>query len=250
VHPLEHALDVARAYRAHVERAPEQLVTALAVIQAPPAPFVPPEMVGTPVLGIVALWVGDPAEGADVLTGLRAIGPPFADLVQDMPYTAFQAMLDDFAPPGMRHYHRGEHLAQLPDEALQAFISAGAQRLSPLTQAILFRHGGAVSRVPDDATAASHRDATYMAHPIAQWHDAAEDALHIGWANDFSAALRPWTSGGVYLNFEQEPGVAHVRRGYSAQKWERLTTLKQQWDPTNLFRSNANIPPADTITLP
>ena len=89
-----------------------------------------------------------------------------------------------------------------------------------------------------------------MAHPIAQWQDAAEDATHIGWAKDFSAALEPFATGGVYLNFEQEPGQEHVRRGYSAQKWDRLVALKEEWDPQNVFRSNANIVPQRTISLP
>jgi FAD/FMN-containing dehydrogenase len=250
IHPLPNGPDVVRKYRALVEAADERLATALAVVQAPPEPFVPPEMVGTPVLGIVAMWVGAPDEGAEALAGLRAIGPPFADLVQEMPYTAFQAMLDGFNPAGWRNYHRGEHLTGLPDEAAAAFLAAGEQRLSPLTQAILFRTGGAVSRVPDEATAASHRDAAYMAHPIAQWQDPAEDATHIAWAQALSAAMQPWTTGGVYLNFEQPPGEDHVRRGYSAAKWDRLVALKEEWDPHNVFRSNANIVPHRTITLP
>ncbi len=249
IHSLENGLDIVRAYRELIEGAPEQLITALAVVQAPPAPFVPPEMVGTPVLAIVAFWAGDVDEGAKALAGLRAIGPPLMDVISPMPYTAFQAMLDGFAPSGWRNYHRGEHLTGLPDEAAAAFLSAGEQRLSPLTQAIMFRTGGAVSRIPDDATAASHRDAVYMAHPIAQWQDRAEDKTHIGWATAFSEALRPWTTGGVYLNFEQEPGEDHVRRGYSADKWKRLVALKEEWDPQNIFRSNANIVPHRTITL-
>ena len=250
IHALDHGADVAREYRALVEQAPAELITALAVVQAPPAPFVPPEMVGTPVMGIVAMWAGDPEEGARQLAALRAIGPPLMDVVDTMPYTAFQAMLDDFAPSGWRNYHRGQHLTGLPDEAITAFLTAGEQRLSPLTQAIMFRTGGAVAQVPDDATAASHRDAVYMAHPIAQWMDAAEDATHIGWAKAFSAALEPWTTGGVYLNFEQEPGQEHVQRGYSAKKWDRLVSLKEEWDPQNVFRSNANIAPQRTISLP
>jgi FAD/FMN-containing dehydrogenase len=250
IHDLASGPEVISAYRAVVESAPEQLVTALAVVQAPPAPFVPPEMVGTPVLGILCLWVGDPAEGAEALAALRAVGPPLMDLVQPMPYTAFQAIVDDFNPSGWRNYHRGLHLTGLTDEAARAFVTAGEQRLSPMTQAIMFRTGGAVSRVPDDATAASYRDAVYLAHPIACWQDAREDATHIGWAQAFSAAMEPFTAGGVYLNFEQPPDTEHVRRGYSAAKWDRLVALKEAWDPRNVFRSNANIAPERTISLP
>src|SRR4051812_5640166 len=136
IHMLDNAKDVARAYRDYVESAPEELVTALAVVQAPPAPFVPPELVGTPVMGMIVFYVGDPAKGADIVGGLRKLGPPGMDLVDVMPYTAFQAMLDDFAPSGWQNYHRGVHLSGLPDEAIDAFIDKGEQRLSPMTQAI------------------------------------------------------------------------------------------------------------------
>lgn len=250
LHPLETARDVVRAYRDEVERAPEQVVTGLAVLQAPPAPFVPPEMVGTPILGVIAFYVGDQEDGVDALAGLRAIGTPIADVVQPMPYTAFQAMLDDFAPMGWRNYHGGRHLTGLPDEAIDTYLRYGEQRLSPLTQAILFRHGGAVSRVPADATAASHRDATYMLHPIAQWQEPAEDATHIGWAKALQQAMEPWTTGGVYLNFEQAKDDDTVRRGYSSDKFARLVALKDAWDPGNLFFVNQNIAPSSPVALP
>lgn len=244
IHPMESARDVIAGYRDVVESAPEELVTALAIVQAPPAPFVPPEMVGTPVLGIVLLYVGDVERGTEVAAALRAVGPPAMDLVEPMPYTAFQAMLDDFAPSGWQNHHRGEHLTALSDGVIDAFVTHGPQRLSPMTQAILFRHGGAVARVPEDATAASHRDAVYMAHPIACWLDPAENERHIAWAKQFSAAMRPFTTGGVYLNFEQDGGEEHVRRGYSAGKYARLVALKDAWDPDNLFRVNQNILPS------
>lgn len=246
VHPLENAAETARAYRDLVERSPEQVVTGMAVVQAPPEPFVPAEMVGTPVLVVIAFYAGDPDAGAEALADLRRIGPPFADLVEPMPYTAFQAMLDGFNPPGFRHYHGGRHLTGLTDGAIDAYLEKAPQRLSPLSQAVLFRHGGAVSRVPDEATAASHRQATYMLHPIAQWADPTEDPVHTAWAKDLMAALEPWSTGGVYLNFENDP--EKVRRGYSEQKWARLVALKDAWDPGNLFRVNQNVAPS--VSMP
>jgi len=250
IHSLENAPAVAREYRDLVERSPQQLATALAVVQAPPAPFVPPELVGTPVLGIIALWVGPAEEGVAGLAELRAIGPPMMDVIDAIPYTALQAMLDGFSPSGWRNYHRGIHLTGLSDQAIDAFVTAGEQRLSPLTQAVMFRTGGAVERVAENATAASSRSAVYMAHPIAQWSEKSEDRKNIKWAKDFSAAMQPFATGGVYLNFEQEPGEDHVRLGYTPEKWTRLVALKEEWDPQNVFRSNANIVPHRTISLP
>ncbi|HET6876844.1 MAG TPA: BBE domain-containing protein, partial [Jatrophihabitans sp.] len=121
---------------------------------------------------------------------------------------------------------------------------AGPQRLSPMHQAIVFRHGGAVARVPADFAAAGNRDAAYMAHPIATWQDPAEDGKHITWARQFSDAFAPFATGGVYLNFEQDEGTAHVRRGFDTGTYAKLVALKDKWDPANVFRMNQNIVPS------
>jgi hypothetical protein len=247
IHPVENATQVIRAYRDLIASAPDELVTALAFVQAPPAPFVPPEMVGTPVLGLIVFYAGDVDAGTEAAAALRAIGPPAMDLVQPMPYTAFQAMLDDSAPTGWQNYHRGEHLIEFSDEAIDAYVTAGPQRISPMTQAIVFRTGGAVSRVPAESTAAGHRDSVYMAHPLACWEDPADNEINIAWVTAFSDAMRPFTTGGVYLNFELDQGEDLVRRGYTPQTYARLVALKEKWDPGNLFRVNQNIVPSPSV---
>lgn len=246
VHPAASANEVARAYRDFVEEAPEEVVTAMAMIMAPPAPFVPAEIVGTPVFGIVALYVGDPNEGVEILDPLRKIGPPALDIVQAMPYTALQTMLDDFAPRGWLNYHRGIHLSGLKDDTIDAVVELGTEMAStsPVTQTIVFRHGGAVSRVPDMATAASHRDAAYMAHPIACREDPADSERHLDWVQRFSEAMEPFATGAVYSNFEPDRGLDHVRAGFSSEKYAKLVELKTKWDPENLFRVNQNIRPS------
>ncbi len=244
IHMLDGAREVVRAWRDYVEAAPDELVTALAIVQAPPAPFVPPDLVGTPVLAVVVLYIGDPSEGEDLVGGLRRIGPPAMDLVEPVPYTAFQSMLDDFAPTGWQNYHRGVQLAAFPDAAIDAFLDTGPQTLSPMTQAIVFRHGGAVARVSPDFAAAGHRAAAYMAHPIAQWQDPAQTPTHLAWCNRFVDGFAPFATGGVYLNFEQDEGEEKVRAGYSAETCARLVELKDKYDPENLFRVNQNVKPA------
>jgi hypothetical protein len=113
-----------------------------------------------------------------------------------------------------------------------------------MTQGILFRHGGAVARIAEDSAAASHRDAAYMAHPIACWATPEETDYEMAWVSRFSDAFAQDATGGVYLNFEPGTSRADVHAGFSPEKYARLAALKATWDPGNLFRSNHNIEPA------
>jgi hypothetical protein len=138
-----------------------------------------------------------------------------------MPYTAFQALLDPCAPQGWLNYHRGMHLSGLPDEAVDTYVEYASEIAlfsNPMTQTILFRHGGTVSRVSEDATAAGHRVAAYMVHLIACWQNSTQSERHIDWVGRFSEAMRPFTTGGVYLNFEPDVGEERVRAGSTAPR--------------------------------
>jgi hypothetical protein len=194
------------------------------------------------------MYAGEVDEGASALAALKAaVGTPAVDLLDRMPYTAFQSLVDPFSPTGLLNYHRGEHLRALPDEAIDAYLAHGAQVGSPMSQALIFRHGGAIARVPEEATAAGHRSAPYMWHPIAAWADPADTEREMAWVRAGSAAMKPFETGGVYLNFEQDEGEQHVRAGYGDDKFDRLVALKDRYDPYNLFRINQNIPPSVTV---
>ena len=235
--------EVVRAYRDYVEQAPEDLVTALVTILAPPEDFVPPELVGTPALAMIVAWLGDAADAEDAVAPLRRITEGGIQLVQPMPYTALQALIDPFNPKGMLNYHRGRHLAGLPDSVIDAYLQVGREIGSPLTQGVLFRNGGAVSRVGEDDTAASGRNAPYMAHPIACWQDPADTDREMAWVERFTAAFEPAMTGRRYLNFEPGTTEEDVRAGFGDTKYARLAALKQEWDPENLFLGNHNIAP-------
>jgi hypothetical protein len=242
-----------RGYRDYVETAPEELATGTAILQAPPAPFIPENLHGKPVLAILAVYIGDADERTEIMAPIKELGPPAVDMIQPMPYTAFQALLDPFAPHGWLNYTRGMHLSGLPDEAIDTYVEYASEVAgfsNPMTQIITFRHGGAVSRVPEDATAAGHRQAAYMVHPILCWQDPAQTERHMEWAGRFSEAMRPFTTGGVYLNFEPDEGEERVRAGYGAEKYTRLVELKDKWDPENLFKVNQNIKPSRETRVP
>ncbi|MEL4320428.1 FAD-binding oxidoreductase [Leifsonia sp. YIM 134122] len=244
MHPIENARAVVRAWRDWAEGTPEEVGTVAAILVAPREPFIPPEFQGQVVLAILAMYAGLLEEGEEILRPLKErIGAPVVDLIGPMPYTAFQTIVDPFSPKGWLNYHRGEQLSALPDEAVDALVEYGERITSPMSQSVILRHGGAISRIPEDATAASHRDAPYMWHPIAAWTDAADTGHWIRWVDDASAAMAPFTTGGLYLNFESDQRDAHVRAGFSPEKYARLVALKNKYDPGNLFHINQNIVP-------
>jgi FAD/FMN-containing dehydrogenase len=240
---IERAATVLRGWREWAGAAPDELSTACVVLTAPPEPFVPSALQGKPVLAVPVLYVGDPNAGADAVRPLRDLAPA-VDHIGEMPYTAFQAALDPLAPWGGRSYWRGEYMRELSDDAIDTFLSHAVELTSagaPLSQMIIFRIGQGVARVPDGATAFSHRDAAYLFHPISAWTDPADDASMIAANRAFAAAMRPFATGASYLNFTPEPD--RVRDAYGPEKYARLAALKDAYDPTNLFRLNQNIRP-------
>ena len=241
--PMDRAPEVVRAWRDYVDRAPDELSTGVAIVTAPPEPFVPDALKGRRALGLLAMYVGDAAEGAAVMKPLKDLGPA-VDLIQPMPYTAFQAMLDPMVPKGMRSYWRGEYLDTLPDGAVDVYVRGAASLATagqPLSQMVLFRIGQAVAAVPDDATAFSHRDANYMFHPITIWQHAADDEGLIAASRALCEEMRPFGTGAAYLNFTPED---RVRDAFGAAKYDRLVALKDRYDPDNVFRMNQNIRPS------
>jgi FAD/FMN-containing dehydrogenase len=196
------------------------------------------------------LYAGDPEEGEPVVRPLRDLRPDL-DHVQPMPYTAFQAVLDPMAPKGLRSYWRGEYMNVLSDEAIDAFLDhapALTAAASPLSQVIMFRIGQGVTAVPDDATAFSHRDASYLFHPISLWRDAVDDERLIAANRAFADVMRPFGTSGAYLNFTPEPD--RVRDAYGEEKYGRLVALKDKYDPGNLFRLNQNVEPSKRVSEP
>ena len=241
--PIAEADRIVRAWRDYVDRAPDELSTACAIVTAPPAPFVPDHLQGRVVLGIVGMYVGTIDEGTPIMQPIKDLQPA-VDLIQPLPYTAFQAMLDATAPKGHRSYWRGEYLNSLTDDAIGTFVRGGVDLAAagqPLSQMIIFRIGQGVTSVPDEATAFSHRDARYLFHPICMWQRPADDERLIAASRAFCDAMRPFSTGAAYLNFTPED---RVRDAYGAEKYARLVALKDRYDPGNLFRLNQNIAPS------
>ena len=232
--------------REYMADAPEDLGLGVAFISAPPEPFVPQDLHLQPVVGIVACWTGDLAEGERVLAPLREIAQPVVDMVQPMPYTALQSMLDAGGPPGTRAYMKAGFLAELDDAAIATLAAHGARRAGPMAQLLVEPMGGAIARVGEHDTALGRRDVRWCYHALALWMEPDEETedAQIAWARGLADDLRPHTTPGVYLNFTSEAGEKHVRSTYGPEKHARLVALKDRYDPSNLFRLNQNVRPS------
>jgi FAD/FMN-containing dehydrogenase len=244
LHPLEEARAPLRIFLDLAEGAPDALGLNAALVTAPPAPFVPPALQGRPVVALAAGYVGPLDQGSEVVRSLRDFGAPAADLFGPMPYTALQSMVDDSVPAGMASYARSEWLGPLDDAGIDALVTAAEQMTSPMSQVLLRIMGGAIARVPDDATAFRFRNAHAMTTVAAMWPDVTDRGEHHRtWARNSWQRLRPWSAGGGYVNHLCDEGHDRVREAYGEQTWNRLVDLKRRYDPSNVFQLNQNVPP-------
>ncbi len=241
--PLEDAPRVLRFLRDFAPDAPDELGITISMMPAPPAPFLPPDRFGKPVLGLVLVWAGDPADGGKTLAPLRQTGEPIADVVRPQPYLFLQSMLDGGAPPGRHYYWKAHRLPTFTDEVIDVFMERVSSFSAPFPQINGWAVGGAVSRVEPGATAVGQRDVGFEISLIAGWPPPDPNGeRHIAWVREGWESLRPH-SAGVYANFISDEGAAGVEAAYG-DRLQRLTALKDRYDPTNLFRLNANIPPS------
>jgi FAD/FMN-containing dehydrogenase len=245
--PHERAREVLQAYREFIADAPDEVGGSPALISAPPEDFVPEPVRGKPVLGVICVYAGDPADGPDAFRPLLDLEPAIAH-VGEMPYTEVQKLIEPGAPKGMRNYWTADFLGGLPDDAIDTLVDRTSRVPSPLTQIIILPGGGAPSRVSDHATAFSGRKAPWNVHYLSMWPDPAADDENIAWTRELAGALKPHTTGDVYLNFLGDEGEARVRAAFGRMKYARLQALKDRYDPENVFRLNQNIPPSGLVS--
>jgi hypothetical protein len=235
---------VLRFLRDFAPAAPDELGIAVAMMLAPPLPFMPPEMIGKPVVGLVLVWAGDIDAGVTALQPLRTIGTPIADVVKPVPYVFLQSMLDDGAPHGRHYYWKAHRLPTLSEDTVDVLLGCLDAMTSPFAQINGWAVGGAASRVDPSATAVGEREVGFDLSIATAWEPGDTGGRHRAWVREWWEKLRPQSSG-VYANFISDEGAAGVRAAYG-ERLARLTALKDRYDPTNFFRLNANIPPSVT----
>jgi hypothetical protein len=210
--------------------------------KAPALPFVPRELQGKPVVGVVCCYAGSVEEGAAVVRPLRAFESPVLDLCQPKPYVAHQSMFDASFPHGRWYYLRSCDVDALTDGVIDVMVEHGMRIASPTTSMSLFQMGGAVARVRNSETAFNGRAAGFTFNINGNTPTAAGFEAERRWARAYSSALEPYRTS-VYVNFLMDERQERVRRAYGADAYQRLKALKQTYDPTNVFRLNQNIPP-------
>jgi hypothetical protein len=241
----ERAEEIVALYREVSESGPRELTLALTMRLAPPAPFISPEWHGKPIVGILACHTGTLEQAADDLAPIRAARGWIADLIVQKRYVEQQSMLNPTQPKGMHYYWKSEFVSGLPDPLLDTFRAQAAVVESPMSQMVLFQLGGAIGDVAAGTTAFGNRDAAHVLNAAGSWPPDSSDAVkHREWVRTAWEAIRPYSTGGNYVNFQTEDeDEARTREAYR-DSLDRLARVKAQYDPENLFRVNRNVRPA------
>ncbi|WP_329093740.1 FAD-binding oxidoreductase [Streptosporangium sp. NBC_01469] len=222
------------------EDAPEELSAIANVMPSPPVPFVPEEHHGRPVIMAMMCYAGPAEEGSRVMDRFRALAPPLADLLGEMPYAGMCPPEDDLHPISD---FTNMFIDRVDHDTAATIIHYLNTSTATLPAAQLRVLGGAMARVPADATAFWHRQSRIMVNLAAIYEDPAESPLHRAWVAEFAAAIRQGDQG-AYVNFLADEGDERVRVAYPGGVYERLAAIKAVHDPGNVFRVNQNIPPA------
>jgi FAD/FMN-containing dehydrogenase len=227
------ARDAMRFYHAFARSAPDELSLDAALATMPS---------GERVFSISVCYVGPIDEGERITKPLRAYGAPIQDQIAPRSYVEIQSAGDATFPRGRRYYWKAQFLRELSNAAIDTLLAAYVT--APAESLLVLQHvGGAITRVPVNATPYANRDALYDCFPISIWDDPAEDTTRIRWARELWDAMQPFSTGGVYANNLGEEGTERIEAAYG-ENYARLVALKNKYDPTNFFRLNQNIKPA------
>ena len=234
VHPADRAAEVLRFYREATGEASDDLSLFAGLMTSPD---------GLPIAAMVLGHQGEADAAEAEIAPIRAFGPPLADMVGRVPYTAQQTMIDEGFPPGLQVYWKAHFLTGLDDAAIDILVDHFEQVTSPLSVILLENLGGAVGRIGEDETAFSYRSAPYNLAIIARWTEPDEADRHIAWARGLFDAMTPFSEG-VYVNYlGAGDSRDRVRSAYGGQTYDRLAAIKATYDPDNVFAATQNILP-------
>jgi hypothetical protein len=244
----EDTAEVLRFYRDFVAHAPDELATVVRLGTVPPLPAISKDLHWQPAIAVVCCHAGTVEDGERAVRALRRFGTPLVDLLGPKPYVAHQSGIDDTVPHGWHYYWKATNLAGLSDEVIAVVAQHAYAAQSPRSYAAMFHFGGAVARVPADATAYGAREVPHNIVIEAVWlpdESAGLAAAETAWARRFLEAMRPHRAPSVYVNFlDSDDPSSRLREAYGAETYRRLVDVKGKYDPDNAFHHNQNIRPS------
>jgi FAD/FMN-containing dehydrogenase len=236
--------DVIASFVAEADAAPEELSTIANVMVAPPMPFIPTEHHGQLIIMALLCYAGEVEAGERTIAPFRALATPIVDMVKPMPYPEIYPTEEDYQPVASARTMFVETIDHNVAQTIVEYLKASSAQLAVAQIRVL---GGAMARVPAEATAFAHRSARIMVNVAALYERPDQAPEHEPWLSSFAAALRQEGEGGAYVGFLGNEGEGRIHDAYPGSTWERLAAIKRRYDPTNLFRLNQNIPPATEI---
>ena len=234
--------EVLDTYSTLTARAPRELAAGLVIRLAPPAPFVPEPWQGRMIVGVLVCHTG--ADAMADIAPLRALGHPIADLITERRYADQQSILDGGEPKGLHYYWKTEYLPALSTGFLNAFRDGALKVTSQIGESVLFHIGGASNERAIDDGAVGNRDARFVTGFAGAWPPGTPAERHIAWVRGAWDGIRPFSTGGNYVNFQLADDDADRTIASYGPNHDRLRRIKAKYDPSNLFRRNRNIEPA------
>jgi FAD/FMN-containing dehydrogenase len=236
------AEEALETFRQITDSAPRELTLVAVRRNAPPAPWVPQELHGTPIVILVACHSGTPEAAEADLAPLRALGDPIADLITVKDYVVQQTLLDATMPNGNHYYWKSEFVPGLSDGLIETYNAQFVGLDAPANQITLFHLAGALNEHDEDDGAVGNREAAFACVIQAMWtpESGAADANR-KWVRDAWHALKPFSTGGNYINFQTDDETDERTAESYRDNLDRLRAVKSTYDPTNLFRVNRNI---------
>jgi FAD/FMN-containing dehydrogenase len=222
------------------DAAPEELSIIANIAKAPPLPFVPSQEHGKPVVIALMVYAGDAEAGERALAPIRALATPLVDTVRPMRYPEIYEGPEGARPVAVAGTN--VFVDRFDAEAAEAILEHLETSTAPMASAQLRVLGGAMARVPEEATAFGHRAAKMMVNVTAMYVRPEEGPEHEAWARSLARAVAH-EDAGAYVGFLGDDGEKGVRRAYPAATLERLIEVKRRYDPDNLFRLNLNVSP-------
>jgi hypothetical protein len=243
-YPGDRAKEVLRFLNEYMAQVRDEVSPVGVLGRVPHDQTFPEKCHGEHYVALLAMHAGDVEEGERVLQPLRELREPMADFSGSMPYVEAQKLLDEDYPEGGRYYWKSTNVDRLDDEAIECLIAQAEMAPSQHSTIHIWYQGGAVGRIKTSETAFGYRSAPILLSIEANWEDPQDDEANVAWVRECIFDMRRFSDGGTYLNFPGflEEGDKLIRDAYG-ENYERLVALKNEYDPTNLFRLNQNIKP-------